>query len=43
VEEEKLKEAVRLDNLKLKIEKKVIVGSGFTFDMTDFFRFKKKE
>jgi hypothetical protein len=36
-----LEDTIRQEQLQLKAEKKIIIGSGFTFDMTDFFNFKK--
>lgn len=40
---EKLESAIRQEQLNIKAERKIFVGSGFTFDMTDFFKFKKKK
>ncbi len=38
-----MEENIRKEQLKMKAERKIIVGSGFSFDMTDFFKFKKKD
>ncbi len=41
--EEALKESIRKDNLKLKADQKMVIGTGFSMDITEFFAFTKKQ
>jgi hypothetical protein len=36
-------EQLRANQQEMSADKKVVVGTGFNFDITDFFKFKKKQ
>lgn len=41
--EQQIKEELMKENLKIKSNQKMIVGTGFSMDITDYFQFEKKK